>query len=359
MIRSTPSKRVGTPSQIAHRPHGRVEVQPLAQLHVDRGEALADRRRARPLERHAVVLDRVERLLRQDVAPAASAARPAWRSTHSSGAPGRGEDPLDRRRHLGADAVARDAHHRMCSHATSASGGLPRSARGQLKRMRRRAATRGPRSAAELPPVGARLLPRRGRQRFSRRRQCIAAVTPSPGRAAARTAWRRILPAAERGKSSTTVNRRGTLWPARRPRAWAASAGTSIPLAGTGRTQAATISPHSGSREAEDARLGDRGMALERLFDLARMNVLAAADDDVVGAADDHQPAVGVEVAEVAGRHPPSSRRAGRGSALGPETSMAPISPGAAAPPSRITRSPTPSSGRPSVAICDAASVMP
>jgi hypothetical protein len=45
-----------------------VELERPAQAHVDRLEALADRRRHRPLERHAVAHDRVEHLARQRVA---------------------------------------------------------------------------------------------------------------------------------------------------------------------------------------------------------------------------------------------------------------------------------------------------
>ncbi len=64
--------------EIAHRPHRRVEVELLAQPHVDRGEALADRRGARPLERDLVAGDRVQRLARA-ARPGPARARPGPR----------------------------------------------------------------------------------------------------------------------------------------------------------------------------------------------------------------------------------------------------------------------------------------
>ena len=51
--------------EVAHRAQVGVEVERLAQPDVDAGEALADRRRHRPLQRHLVRPDRVEQRHRQ------------------------------------------------------------------------------------------------------------------------------------------------------------------------------------------------------------------------------------------------------------------------------------------------------
>src|SRR5260370_654820 len=57
----------GRSVEVADRPHRRVEVQLLAEAHVDGDEALADRRGARPLQRHLEARDRVQGLPRQAV----------------------------------------------------------------------------------------------------------------------------------------------------------------------------------------------------------------------------------------------------------------------------------------------------
>ena len=54
----------------------------------------------------------------------------------------------------------------------------------------------------------------------------------------------------------------------------------------------------------DDRDLGDAGHAQQQLLDLARADVLAAADDDVLLAVGDREVAVGVEHADVAGREP-------------------------------------------------------
>ncbi len=46
--------------KVPNRTHGRVEVEPLAQLHVDRGETLPDGRRARSFERNPSVSNCIE-----------------------------------------------------------------------------------------------------------------------------------------------------------------------------------------------------------------------------------------------------------------------------------------------------------
>ena len=105
----------------AHRPHGGVQVQRLAQLHVDRAEPLADRRGDRPLEGDLVRLDGGERALRQDVVI----------PLFEGGGAGRQFDPFDRQpRRLedalggggdfGPDAVAGDENDRVLGH----SGGV-------------------------------------------------------------------------------------------------------------------------------------------------------------------------------------------------------------------------------------------
>ena len=48
--------------QVPDRPEVRVEVERLAQAHVDAGDAFGDRCRHRALERHFVAFDRVEQL---------------------------------------------------------------------------------------------------------------------------------------------------------------------------------------------------------------------------------------------------------------------------------------------------------
>src|SRR4029079_7186385 len=56
--------------------------------------------------------------------------------------------------------------------------------------------------------------------------------------------------------------------------------------------------------DAEDLRVLDAGMAQQVLLDLARVDVLAAADQHVLDAADDVRVAVGVDRREVAAVHP-------------------------------------------------------
>src|SRR5882672_3235896 len=57
-------------------------------------------------------------------------------------------------------------------------------------------------------------------------------------------------------------------------------------------------------RQGEGRRLTDRGMAEQRLLDVVRRDLLAAAIDDLLGAADDPQEAVIVDGAKVAGGQP-------------------------------------------------------
>ena len=66
---------------------------------------------------------------------------------------------------------------------------------------------------------------------------------------------------------------------------------------------------------ADRDRVADVGMGFEHLLDLGGADVLAAADDDVLEAADDLERAVGVERREVAGAEPAVGGRTPRRSA--------------------------------------------
>src|SRR5450759_4014872 len=57
-------------------------------------------------------------------------------------------------------------------------------------------------------------------------------------------------------------------------------------------------------RHADDLDVGDVGMAVNDLLDLARVNVLAAANDHVLDPPDDVQVSLLIHRSEVAGVHP-------------------------------------------------------
>jgi hypothetical protein len=59
-----------------------------------------------------------------------------------------------------------------------------------------------------------------------------------------------------------------------------------------------------GVRHADDRALGDAGQVVERGLDLGRVDVEAAADDQVLAAADDRDVAARVDLADVAGAKP-------------------------------------------------------
>ena len=61
---------------------------------------------------------------------------------------------------------------------------------------------------------------------------------------------------------------------------------------------------------ADRRRLEHRGVLQQRLVDLARRDVLAALDDELLQAAGDEVEAVGVAIAEIAGREPARRRAA-------------------------------------------------
>src|SRR5205814_10092200 len=57
-------------------------------------------------------------------------------------------------------------------------------------------------------------------------------------------------------------------------------------------------------RDGEDAGLEHSRMAQQDLFHFQRRDLLSAAVDDVLDAADDEEIAVGIEIAEIAGPEP-------------------------------------------------------
>src|SRR5262249_25261142 len=67
--------------------------------------------------------------------------------------------------------------------------------------------------------------------------------------------------------------------------------------------------PEHRIRHADDRHLGDERMLGERLLDQQRRDVLAAAADDVLLPVDEVEPAVLVNVAEVAGEEPLAAER--------------------------------------------------
>ena len=64
-------------------------------------------------------------------------------------------------------------------------------------------------------------------------------------------------------------------------------------------------------RHGESRRLAYRRMAQQRLFDIVRRYLLAAAVDDFLGAADDGEKAIFVDAADVTGRQPTIPKSAG------------------------------------------------
>ena len=120
MTRSTPWNRAGDAGQVPDRPQVRVEVERLAQPDVDAGEALADRRRHRSLQRDLVAADRVEQLGRQRLAGALERQRRRRRArSHSIETPAASRMRSDGLGDFGTDAVAGDERDGMCSHAGS------------------------------------------------------------------------------------------------------------------------------------------------------------------------------------------------------------------------------------------------
>ena len=109
-----------------------------------------------------------------------------------------------------------------------------------------------------------------------------------------------------RGRLSTACTAFGTLKGSRRSRHHARSSAGSTGSRST--TKAVTASPHSGSGQPRDAGVGHRRMGQQRLLDLERRHVLAAADDQLLEPSLDVQPPLAVEPAEVARVEPAVGR---------------------------------------------------
>ena len=74
-------------------------------------------------------------------------------------------------------------------------------------------------------------------------------------------------------------------------------------------TNAQGVSPHFGSGCATTAAASTAGMAVEHVLDFERGDVLAARDDDVLGAVLDLDVAVGLHHRQVAGVEPAAGER--------------------------------------------------
>src|SRR5258708_6780500 len=70
--------------------------------------------------------------------------------------------------------------------------------------------------------------------------------------------------------------------------------------------------------QADDGRLGDRGMLVQDLLDLARVDVVAAADDHLLLAVHDEEVAIGVHPRQVTSPEPAVRDRLGGGLRLAP-----------------------------------------
>ena len=117
--------------QVPHRPEVGVEVERLAQPDVDAGEAFADRRRDRPLQRDLVALDRVEQRRRQRLAEPLERDHAGVVALPLDVDARRLEDPDDRLGDFRADAVAGDERDGV-GHVSLL--GLPASCRGREQR---------------------------------------------------------------------------------------------------------------------------------------------------------------------------------------------------------------------------------
>ena len=148
--------------------------------------------------------------------------------------------------------------------------------------------------------------PRRPRRpRGSGPRPPSAALTCRPPAASgAVTSRRRILPVGPLGSSSTIQTDRGYLYAARRSFANACSSSSSTLLAVLERDGGADLLAQVVVLDADHGDLGDGVVLVERLLDLARVDVVAAADDQVLLAVDDEEVAVLVLLGHVAGEEP-------------------------------------------------------
>jgi len=121
------------------RPHVGVQVEPAPQLHVERAEAAADRRRQRSLQRDAVAADRIERGLRQQLAAARLRGQPGIDEVVAQAEAERVDDGERRIHDFRANAVAADDRDRLVHRIqTPGTGGGKR----RERHLRRRAQTR-------------------------------------------------------------------------------------------------------------------------------------------------------------------------------------------------------------------------
>jgi hypothetical protein len=114
----------GHPLQVADGPDG-VEVEALAEAHVDGDEPLSDGRGAWPLERHPVLADGIQRLLRQHVLPVLEGAESGPTLHPGDRRVGRLQDPPDSLGDFRSDPIPRDDHHLMLIHRMASMSSHP------------------------------------------------------------------------------------------------------------------------------------------------------------------------------------------------------------------------------------------
>ena len=114
----------------------------------------------------------------------------------------------------------------------------------------------------------------------------------------------RIFPVGLFGSSSTTTTWRGYLYAATRSFVHALSSSGSSAAPGTRHHDRGDVLAEHLVRHADDGRFEDRRVLVQHLLDLARVDVVAAADDHLLLAIDEEQVAVLVEVAEITGGEP-------------------------------------------------------
>ena len=131
----------------------------------------------------------------------------------------------------------------------------------------------------------------------------------------------RTFPVALRGSSSMKTTSRGHLEAGEVVLRRACCTSSSVSSSPTRRTtNAAQPLAELVVVDADDRDLVDRRVVGEQVLDLAREDVLAAGDDHLVVAAVDEQPAVAVEVPDVARRHQAVDRRPCRRRRCSPRT---------------------------------------
>ena len=151
--------------------------------------------------------------------------------------------------------------------------------------------------------------PRRGtpRRRRSSAGPCVRLGWSSSARTASRTAPRSTLPESVRGSSSTMRISVGQLvagQAACRACVEQVVGGDASRDPARSSTAATGTAPSRASATADDRRAAHAGMALERGAHVVGPHLEAAADDRLVGAAEDPQEAVGVDAGQVGGADP-------------------------------------------------------